>query len=99
MRKADITRRIADEMELTYVKAEEAIEAVLDEIKQTLQNGESVILRRFGTFEVRAKRSRMGRNPKTGDAATIAARRVVRFKAGNRLRQAANGWVTASTDR
>ena len=94
MRKAEIARRIAEATDLTYVKAEEAVNEVFDEIKSALEQGESVILRRFGTFEVRDKRARMGRNPKTGHEAAILARRVVRFQSGNQLKAAVNG-VTA----
>ncbi|MDH3602033.1 MAG: integration host factor subunit alpha [Candidatus Tectomicrobia bacterium] len=90
MRKSDIVRRIAEETDLTYVKAEEVVNSVLDEIKSTLEQGESVILRRFGSFEVRDKRARVGRNPKTGEEATIPARRVVRFKSGNQFKAATN---------
>ncbi len=94
MRKDEIVRRIAEETDLTYVKAEGVVNAVLDEIKHTLEQGDSVILRRFGSFEVRAKRARVGRNPKTGEAAEIPARRVVRFKAGSQFKAAANGRVS-----
>jgi nucleoid DNA-binding protein len=66
MRKAEIVHRIVEATGLTQVKAEAAVEALLNEIKTTLQEGESVILRRFGSSEVRAKRARIGRNPKTG---------------------------------
>ena len=85
-----MVRVIADELGLTYVKAEEAVEEVLETIKATLSQGESVILRRFGSFEVHAKHARQGRNPKTGEAAEIAARNVVRFKAGKRFKAAVN---------
>jgi integration host factor alpha subunit len=88
MRKAEIVRRIADATNLTQVQAEDVVDAIFDEIKSALQQGDSVILRRFGTFDLRAKRARMGRNPKTGDAAPIAARRVVRFRAGKSFKAA-----------
>jgi nucleoid DNA-binding protein len=91
MRKADIVRRLADATDLTQVQAEEGVEAIFDAIKSTLQQGDSIILRRFGTFDVRAKRARVGRNPKTGEQAAIAARRVVRFKSGNPFKAAVNG--------
>lgn len=91
MRKAEIVHRIADATGLTQVKAEEVVDAVFDAIKNALQQGDSVILRRFGTFDVRTKRARVGRNPKTGAEAVIAARRVVRFKSGNLFKQAVNG--------
>lgn len=90
MRKAEIVRRIAVETDLTQVKAEEAINAIFDEIKSALEQGDSVILRRFGSFQVRDKSSRTGRNPKTGEAAEISPRRVVRFKSGNHFKDAVN---------
>lgn len=86
MRKIELARRIAEDTGLTNAKAEEVVDAILDEIKARLSAGESVILRRFGTFDVRAKGARVGRNPKTGEAATVSARRVVRFKSGKRLK-------------
>jgi nucleoid DNA-binding protein len=91
MRKAEIVHRIADATGLTQVKAEEVVDAVFDAIQNALQQGDSVILRRFGTFDVRTKRARVGRNPKTGAEAVIAARRVVRFKSGNLFKHAVNG--------
>jgi nucleoid DNA-binding protein len=90
MRKIELARRIAEDTGLTNAKAEEAVDAILDEIKTRLSAGESVILRRFGTFDVRAKGARVGRNPKTGEAAAISARRVVRFKSGKKLRASVN---------
>jgi DNA-binding protein HU-beta len=91
MRKADMMRRIAAATDLTHLKAEEVVDAVFGEMKSALQQGDSVILRRFGSFAVRATRARIGRNPKTGHEAAIPARRVVRFKAGNQLKAAVNG--------
>jgi integration host factor subunit alpha len=91
MRKADIGRRIADATDLTQVQVEEVVDAIFDEIRSALQQGDSVILRRVGTFDVRHKRARMGRHPKTGAEAAIAARRVVRFKSGNQFKAAVNG--------
>jgi integration host factor alpha subunit len=90
MRKADMARRIAEATGLSQVKAEDVVDAVFDEIKNALQQGNSVILRRFGSFHVRDKRARLGRNPQTGAEAEIAARRVVRFKSGNQFKAAVN---------
>src|SRR5438445_11770765 len=91
MRKAEMVQRIAQELGSTTAKAEAAVEAILTTIKASLQQGEPVILRRFGTWQVRAKRARVGRNPKTGAAAAIPARRVVRFLAGQPFKQAVAG--------
>ena len=63
MRKIELAKRIAEETGLTAVKAEDVVDVILDEIKTSLSEGESVILRRFGTFDVRAKGARAGRNP------------------------------------
>jgi nucleoid DNA-binding protein len=90
MRKIEIVSRIADETDLTQVRAEKIVNTILQEIKDALQRGEPVILRRFGSFQVRAKRARMGRNPKTGEEAGIPARRIVRFKSGEHFRESVN---------
>ena len=90
MRKIELARRIAEDTGLTYAKAEEVVDAILEAIKTSLTAGEPVILRRFGTFDVRAKGARVGRNPKTGEATAISARRVVRFKSGKTLRASMN---------
>ena len=90
MKKADLARRIADELGLTKAKAEEAVDAVLDEVKQVLSEGETLTLRRFGIFRVRGERARPGRNPKTGEGADVPARRAVRFKAGKHFKDAIN---------
>jgi DNA-binding protein HU-beta len=90
MRKVEIINRIADETGFTRVQAEKAVNAILEEIKDGLQRGEPVILRRFGSFQVRDKRARTGRNPKTGEEAGIPARRVVRFKSGEHFRESVN---------
>src|SRR5262249_47275859 len=93
--KAELVQRIAQELGSTTAKAEAAVEAILSTIKASLQQGEPVILRRFGTWQVRGKPARVGRNPKTGAVAAIAARRVVRFTAGQPFKQA----VEAATHR
>lgn len=87
MRKVEIADRIAEELGMTKEKAEDAVNAILDEVKQALSEGEPVFLRRFGTFQVRDKSPRLGRNPKTGEEAAIPARRVVRFKPGRHLKE------------
>jgi nucleoid DNA-binding protein len=99
MRKAEIIRRIAEETDLTQLKAEEVVEAILQEIKTALRHGDSVILRRFGSFHVRDKRARIGRNPKTGQAADIPPRRVVLFKSGRSFKDAVNGSPAAGYHR
>ncbi|MDP6477734.1 MAG: integration host factor subunit alpha [Nitrospinaceae bacterium] len=90
MTKQDIINQVSNRADLSRSKAEEAVETVIDLIKDALGQGEAVILRRFGTFQVRSKSKRMGRNPKTGEEAEISARKVVRFKSGKHFKQAVN---------
>ncbi len=91
MTKIDIINLVAEDTGLSKVKAEEAVETIIESVKTTLERGEPVILRRFGSFQVRAKNARMGRNPKTGQEAPINARKVVRFKSGKYFKEAVNG--------
>jgi integration host factor subunit alpha len=72
------------------------LEAALESISQTLARGEVVKLSRFGNFVVRAKRQRLGRNPKTGKAVAITPRRVVTFRPSPMLRQQVGGAKRAS---
>ena len=95
MRKAEIVQRIAQALACPTAQAEAAVEAILSTIKASLRQGDPVIVRGFGRWQVRGKQARVGRNPKTGAAAAIAARRVVRFTAGQPFKQA----VEAATHR
>jgi nucleoid DNA-binding protein len=91
MRKVELVQRIAAELGCTIGQAEAAVEAVMATMKEALQQGEPVVLRRFGTWQVHAKRARVARNPKTGAAAAVPARRVVRFVVSKMLKQAVAG--------
>lgn len=90
MTKIDIVNRVAEQAGLQKPEAEEAIETIISLVKSSLSKGESIILRRFGSFQVRQKSARVGRNPKTGERADISARKVVRFKAGKYFKTAVN---------
>jgi|RhiMetdeSRZDD1v2_1073273.scaffolds.fasta_scaffold1285709_2 integration host factor alpha subunit len=90
MSKAEMVRRLADETDLTQAQATEVVETIFNEIKRALEQGDAVILRGFGSFHVRDKHARIGRNPKTGQEAAIPPRRVVRFKSGKFLKHAVN---------
>ncbi|MBM3562509.1 MAG: integration host factor subunit alpha [Alphaproteobacteria bacterium] len=76
---------------LSRAEARKMLDATFDEISEALLRGESVKLRSFGTFNVRDKRERVGRNPKTGVEATITPRRVLTFKASPVLVAHVNG--------
>ena len=76
---------------LSRVEAKNIVETALEEICCALERGEPVKLRSFGTFQVRSKRPRVGRNPKTGAEYPISARRVLTFKPSPSLVSAING--------
>lgn len=80
MRKADIANEIYEEIGLSKKEAAEIIETILDTLKTTLRKGETVKIAGFGNFVVRSKRSRKGRNPKTGEEIGITPRKVVTFR-------------------
>ena len=90
MTKIDIINLVAEDTGLSKVKAEEAVETIIATIKETLQLGESVILRRFGSFQVRSKNARIGRNPKTGEEVPILPRRVLVFRPSHVLKDRIN---------
>jgi len=87
--KADIAALVA-EKGLTKKQAMEAIESTLDIMKKALRRGEKIQLVGFGSFQVRHKKARKGRNPQTGEEITISARKVLKFKPGKVLLQAVN---------
>ena len=88
MRKLDIARQIAQQARLTERDAVMLLEWILDLFKATLHKGEPIAILNFGKFTVRRKSARRGRNPKTGQEITIAARRVVIFRPGSQLKAA-----------
>ena len=85
--KADLTHRLCDVMGLARADVEKLLELFFENISQTLATGGHMKLSRFGNFQLINKKKRPGRNPKTGDAVPISARRVVTFKAGNKLKE------------
>jgi len=90
MTKIDIINRVAEQTGLARQDSDTAVETIIALVKNALANDDPVILRRFGSFQTRAKNPRIGRNPKTGEEAEISARKVVRFKAGKHFKQAVN---------
>ena len=85
--KADIIDHLHNEIGLSKSECKILIEDFFEEIKTALINNEEVKLSGFGNFELIDKKARPGRNPKTGEDVTISARRVVTFRAGNKLRK------------
>ena len=90
MNKADFISSVADTAGLSKTDAANAVDAVVKVITQTLKSGEAVTLVGFGTFEVRGRAARQGRNPKTGEAIQINASNNPAFKAGKALKDAVN---------
>ena len=90
MTKADIAERIQSATRFTKKESVEMMEAVFSIMKSTLESGETLKISGFGSFIVKQKKDRRGRNPQTGEAITIEARRILTFKPSTLLRQAIN---------
>ena len=84
--KADLAEHLFNVVGLNKREARELVETFFEEIRFSLENGEVVKLSGFGNFNLRDKRERPGRNPKTGEEIPITARRVVTFRAGHKLK-------------
>ena len=89
--KADIIQIVTRETGLPKNRSTNAVERLLEIMKDTLASGEDVLISGFGKFCVRKKPERWGRNPATGDSLMLSARRVVRFKCSGTLRNKCNG--------
>jgi nucleoid DNA-binding protein len=87
MTKKDLSRAIAGAMGLSRRQAEEIIRRVLNGITETLVTEGRLALRHFGVFEVKERRPRRGRNPRTGEAVDVPARLVVTFKPGREMQE------------
>ncbi len=90
MNKADLVDLIADKADISKASAARALEAALAGITDALRAGDQVSLIGFGTFAVKQRAERQGRNPKTGELLNIAASRAPGFKPGKALRDALN---------
>jgi integration host factor subunit beta len=90
MTKADLVEKVSKEAEMTKKDAEQLVEIVFDSIVGSLNKGEKIELRGFGSFRVRERNARKGRNPKTGAAVNIPAKRVAYFKPGKDLKELIN---------
>lgn len=90
MTKADLVEKIHTSNGFSKKESAEVLEALFDIMKTTLESGEKLKISGFGNFEVRQKADRRGRNPQTGEAITIEARRVLTFKPSILLKQAIN---------
>lgn len=90
MNKNEFIEAVANSSEMSKADAAKAVDAVIETITGTLKSGDSVTLVGFGTFLVRDREARAGRNPQTGETIQIAAAKVPAFKAGKALKDALN---------
>lgn len=88
MTKTELINEVANKTEMTKKDSEKAVSAVLESITDALAAGDKVQLVGFGTFEVRDRAAREGKNPATGEAISIPATKVPAFKAGKALKEA-----------
>ncbi len=90
MNKAELIESIADSADLSKASAGRALDAAIESITKALKKGDTITLVGFGTFSVRNRAARMGRNPRTGEEIQIKASKVPGFKPGKALKDAIN---------
>jgi len=88
--KETLVNRVYDEVGLSKATSKKVVEALIELIKESLENGEDVLISGFGKFVVRDKKARRGRNPQTGEEIQLRARRVVTFKISSVLKKKMN---------
>ncbi len=91
--KAELAEHLFDELGLNKREAKELVENFFEEIRGALEKGQQVKLSGFGNFDLREKKQRPGRNPKTGEEIPISPRRVVTFRPGQKLKARVEGYV------
>ncbi len=88
MTKSDLVEKLSESLtNLTKKECEVIVDTVFHNMKDALQRGEKIEIRGFGSFTVRVRRAKEGRNPKTGEEIPISARRVVTFRASHKLKE------------
>ncbi|HOS99953.1 MAG TPA: integration host factor subunit beta [Acidobacteriota bacterium] len=90
MTKAELVNRLVQKSSLTKHDASVVVQTVLDSIINSLQDGEKVELRGFGSFKIRVRGPRKGRNPKTGETVNVPGKKIPYFKPGKELRDLIN---------
>jgi len=96
MTKADMVKIICEKMGFALKESTEIVEQVFDIMKETLEGGEKIKISGFGNFNIRTKRPRKGRNPKSGEELVISGRKVVTFKPSPVLQKLLNQEVSSS---
>ena len=87
MTKREIAIHVAEQTDLTQIVVQKIIQSSLDYIVESLAKGETIELRNFGVFKVKERRSRLGRNPRTGEEVPVPARKAVVFKPGKVMKE------------
>ena len=90
MNKGDLVEKVAQDCDISKAAAEKVLKSFMDAISEAVSAGDKVTLIGFGTFSVAERAAREGRNPQTGKKIKIPAKKVVKFKAGSKLTDAAN---------
>ena len=90
MKKSEIVAAVADATDLARRDAEKAVDLVFDKIVEALADGDKVVISGFGTFEVRVRSGRTGRNPRTGEEIVVPEQKTPAFKSGKILKEAVN---------
>ena len=91
MTKAELVEKVSAQINLTKKQTEVVVNTVFQSITESLAQGKKVELRGFGSFRVRSRNARIGRNPKSGDRVDVPAKKVPFFKAGKELRELVDG--------
>jgi integration host factor subunit beta len=92
MTKSDLVQKLSEQVTtLTKKECEVIVDTVFGNMKESLQRGEKIEIRGFGSFTVRVRRAKEGRNPKTGEKVSIPEKRIPFFKVGKELREMVNG--------
>jgi integration host factor subunit beta len=87
MTKSSLIKKMSIQRNLSVADATTVVDTIFEEIASSLSQGQRVELRGFGSFGLKQRQSRQGRNPKTGDSVAVEAKRVMFFKAGKELRE------------
>ena len=96
--KAALAEKLFEELGLNKREAKEIIESFFEEIRKALESEEQVKLSGFGNFDLRVKKERPGRNPKTGEEIPISARRVVTFRPGQKLKARVENYARTDSE-
>lgn len=98
MTKAELVDEVARAIQVTKKQAETIVNVVFDSIVDSLRNGEKIELRGFGSFRLRSRKSRTGRNPKTGEKVEVPSKKIPYFKPGKELKELINRVLESSPE-